>query len=104
MPIPKPKPGETQDEFISRCMGNPTMVDEYEQGQRAAICYSAWRRAKGEKVLDWKVFSKIIEKANFTCECLDCGYTMSTDKHCMDVKCPKCGGEMRNVKRPGEGQ
>ena len=62
MPIPKPKTGETQDEFISRCMGNPTMVDEYEQDQRAAICYSAWRRAKGEKVLDWKVLSKIVEK------------------------------------------
>ena len=62
MPIPKPKSGESEKDFISRCMGDPVMVDEYEQDQRAAICYSAWRRAKGEKVLDWKVFSKIAEK------------------------------------------
>jgi len=43
MPIPKPRKGEKKDEFISRCMGNPVMVKEYEQDQRGGICYSAWK-------------------------------------------------------------
>ena len=44
MPIPKPKKGEKQTEFIGRCMGNPIMVKEYKDSkQRSAICYSQWR-------------------------------------------------------------
>jgi hypothetical protein len=48
MPIPKPGKGEKREEFISRCMGTPAMVDEYDQEQRAAICYTAWKD-KGKK-------------------------------------------------------
>ncbi len=43
MPIPKPQDNETQKEFIERCMSNETMVSEYEQSQRSAICYREWR-------------------------------------------------------------
>ncbi len=43
MPIPKPQSGETQKEFIKRCMSNETMVEEYDQEQRSAICYKEWR-------------------------------------------------------------
>lgn len=44
MPIPKPKPSEEQQEFVSRCMGNETMLNEYpDKEQRAAVCYSTWR-------------------------------------------------------------
>jgi hypothetical protein len=62
MPIPKPKPDESEKDFISRCMGDKVMLDEYESSQRAAICYSAWRKKIGAKILDWKVFSKIASK------------------------------------------
>jgi len=44
------------------------------------------------------------DQGRYECECLDCGYIMQTDQHCRDVKCPKCGGEMRRVERPGPGQ
>ena len=45
MPIPKPKAGESQADFIARFMGNPTMIKEYpDKQQRAAIAYSTWRR------------------------------------------------------------
>lgn len=44
MPIPTPNQDETKDDFISRCMGNDTMVEDYpDQEQRAAVCYSQWR-------------------------------------------------------------
>lgn len=42
MPVPKPKKGESKDKFISRCMGDELM-QEYEQEQRAGICYTAWK-------------------------------------------------------------
>jgi uncharacterized protein len=41
MPIPKPNDGESQDEYIARCMSDEAM-QEYEQDQRMAVCRSAW--------------------------------------------------------------
>ena len=44
MPIPTPNDGESQDDFLDRCMSNDTMVDDYpDNEQRAAVCYSQWR-------------------------------------------------------------
>ncbi len=42
-------------------------------------------------------------KAMYVCECLQCGYTIESDTHCREIKCPKCGGEMRRLERPGAG-
>jgi hypothetical protein len=50
MPIPSVKGKEDQSEFVSRCMGDSVMNKEYpDQKQRAAICYSQWRKAKKKK-------------------------------------------------------
>lgn len=39
MPIPTPEPTESEREFIARCMGNETMVQDFEDNaQRYAIC------------------------------------------------------------------
>ena len=44
MPIPQPDQNESEDEFIGRCMGDPTMVEDTpDASQRAAICYRQWR-------------------------------------------------------------
>lgn len=44
MPIPKPSPTQTKDEFIKECMSNPIMVSEYSQeSQRYAICWVRWK-------------------------------------------------------------
>jgi len=43
MPMPNPIPGESQEEFIERCMGDPMMIEEFEdEGQRYAICSEIW--------------------------------------------------------------
>ena len=42
-------------------------------------------------------------KPEFECECIECGHKMTTDKHCKDIKCPECGGQMRRAERPGPG-
>ena len=41
MPIPKPEGNETEEEFVSRCIGD--IFDEYGQEQSAAICYNTYR-------------------------------------------------------------
>jgi HK97 family phage prohead protease len=44
---PLPTPGDEEEQaFISRCMASEVMQAEYpEQEQRAAVCYSQWRKA-----------------------------------------------------------
>ena len=39
MPIPKPKKGQTEDDFIEQCMSNPKMTAEFpDRKQRFAVC------------------------------------------------------------------
>lgn len=42
--------------------------------------------------------------ATVECECLDCGHKQETAGHCNEIKCEKCGGEMRRADRPGPGR
>ncbi len=41
MPIPNPTPKETEEQYVSRCIGE--IYDEYGQEQSAAICYNTYR-------------------------------------------------------------
>lgn len=43
-------------------------------------------------------------RKTYTCECIECGHTEKFEKHCKDVKCPECGGDMRRKERPGPGR
>ena len=49
-----------------------------------------------------KLFSGAKEK--FKCECIKCGAKVTSESHCKDLKCTKCGGQMRRESRPGPGQ
>lgn len=49
MPLPKPGPEEDRDQFIARCMANPTMREDFSNvGQRAAVCFDLWREEQEE--------------------------------------------------------
>jgi len=51
MPIPKPKSGESQNDFLQRCMSDDKIISEYPQDQRAAVCRSAYKEhLAGEKI------------------------------------------------------
>ena len=40
MPLPKPRIDEKEEEFVSRCMDDEVMKEEYpDTEQRAAVCY-----------------------------------------------------------------
>ena len=41
---------------------------------------------------------------DYKCECIKCGNKITSEKHCMDLKCSKCGGQMRRESRPSQGQ
>ena len=42
-----PRNSETQSSFVSRCMGDTQMNNEFpKQAQRAAVCYQRWESAK----------------------------------------------------------
>jgi len=41
---------------------------------------------------------------NYECECIDCGAKINSDQHCNELKCEKCGGQMRRAERPGVGR
>jgi len=44
MPLPKPKKGEKEDDFIKRCMDSPAIQRDFDkQDQRVAVCYRQWR-------------------------------------------------------------
>lgn len=45
MPKPIPREAETRNDFVSRCMGNSTMREEFtDNDQRFAVCNSIWAR------------------------------------------------------------
>ncbi len=46
MPIPKPTSEETEQEFVSRCVSE--IIDEYDQQQALAVCYSTYQNMKSE--------------------------------------------------------
>jgi len=56
MPLPKIRKKETEQEFISRCMSDEMMRNDFkDQKQRAAVCYSQFKvreKTKGEASWD----------------------------------------------------
>ncbi len=50
MPLPTPSEKEKEQEFVSRCMGDDMMNKDYkDQKQRAAVCYSQFKRRMKNK-------------------------------------------------------
>ena len=55
MPLPKPSKKETEQEFVSRCMGDDMMNKDFkDQKQRATVCYSQYKkRVKNKGQASW---------------------------------------------------
>jgi len=53
MPIPNPRPNESQSDFISRCVSALADSDpDMPNLQRVAVCFSTWRKSKGVKKME----------------------------------------------------
>jgi hypothetical protein len=59
MPIPNPKAGQTEEEYIGECI--PAIIDEYGQEQAAAICYSTYEKENMSKVTSFEEMKKLIK-------------------------------------------
>lgn len=79
--MPKPKAGESEKDFMGRCMSFPDM-QKYPADQRAAICHSKY----GEKM-----------KARF--KCVECKHETANEDS-TDMTCPECGGELQEIGKP----
>lgn len=65
MPLPAPRDGQSEKDFISSCMSSDVIQNEFDtQKQRIAVCYSQWKRShKKSGKADWsEVEAEIKEK------------------------------------------
>lgn len=62
--MPEPRPGESKDEYISRCIPFLMKKEGKEQKQAAAICYSIWERKNEMNVID--KIDKILNEVSIT--------------------------------------
>tara|TARA_R100001460_G_scaffold8441_2_gene20866 strand:- start:412 stop:1488 length:1077 start_codon:yes stop_codon:yes gene_type:complete len=106
MPIPKPKTGESRSNFMSRCMGDNTMTEEYDTDQRLAVCNSSYNSKEEEQVNDEK---REVSKDVFTTEAeaqaraeeIGCSGTHSHDEDGNTVFMP-CGSHADYTRLTGE--
>lgn len=56
MPMPRPRGGESRDEFVSRCMDDDVMKEDFsDNDQRIAVCFRQWRdRDKASENMETK--------------------------------------------------
>ena len=48
MPLPTPRSGESQGDFVGRCVGNDQAKRDFpDRSQRLAVCLSRFRRVRG---------------------------------------------------------
>ena len=57
MPLPSPRKNQDENSFVSSCMSDPEMKNEFpNRKQRLAVCHSQQKRrkkAEGSECLDW---------------------------------------------------
>ncbi len=63
MPIPTPKYNESEEQFIDRCMIDETMVAEYDDDQRLAICIAQIEEDRAISDIDLTPTKGMIEEA-----------------------------------------
>lgn len=88
--------GEALLKSLDKLIEQRELIDEIKDNQTEVK--EVWGKLKW---IDGNIKAK---KEEFKCECIKCGYKMTSDKHCNEIKCPKCSGEMRRVERPGPGR
>lgn len=66
MPLPKPRTGENESDFVSRCIVDPEIIREYgSQQQRVAVCYSLYENKQLKRAKEnWRIsFGSLLRSA-----------------------------------------
>ena len=100
----------------ARLKGKDTLTDQaYRYPKKTWSASEARSHCKAHKgsyevAAEILKMNAIIEEAQkmkaekYNCECIKCGHKVTSDKHCDELKCSECGGQMRRVERPGPGK
>ena len=105
MPIPKPKLGESRQQFLDRCMGDDTMTTEYDSEQRLAVCTTEYDSKEDSNENDHKeqirrdVFTTE-EEAEARAEAIGCSGTHSHTEDGQTIFMP-CSSHDDYVERVG---
>ena len=79
------------------------IINNVFDNKKTLVCASA--KDAVDKIEEYLLkFSKKkkLEEASYKCECIKCGNVISSTEHCKDIKCSKCGSEMRRFDRPSK--
>jgi len=93
--------GKKYSVIMGRLEGETTMTEQAYRYDK-----EVWTEGEADshcKDHDGK-FEPAEKQDKYNCECIECGYEVESEKHCSDIKCPECGGEMRRAERPGPGK
>jgi len=95
--------GKEYSIIMGKLKGETTMTEQsYRYNKDIWSVAQARKHCKDHKGI---LFEPAAEgKQVYNCECIKCGNKITSDKHCDTFKCPKCGGDMRRVERPGPGK
>ena len=100
MPLPKPNSGESEQNFLNRCMGDPKMQNEFSgTSQRLAVCNDAYSSESKEEVRS-DVFSTEAE-AQSRANDIGCEGTHSHDENGDTVYMP-CSSHSDYISATGE--
>jgi predicted RNA-binding Zn-ribbon protein involved in translation (DUF1610 family) len=81
-----------------------TLEEKNNENEKKTIENSEKKNTETEEVDNLDIEEPEEKSEKYTCECIECGHKLETDKHCKDINCPECGGQMRREERPGPGQ
>ena len=112
--VTKPETTENYHRIpVNQCKITATIDISKEKGIKALYCGNEkkvatylfdkdkWTMAEAKK---WVAGHDAGKAVMYKCECIECGHKIESEKHCKDIKCEKCGAQMRRVERPGPGQ
>ncbi len=69
MPIPEPRGDEDEKAYVSRCMGDDSMLSEHpDQEQRAAVCFKTFRKDNSDEKIVRRFDATPLPKATLTPE------------------------------------
>jgi len=105
MPVPKPRPEEEKDDFISRCISALHKTDpDRPDDQIIAMCFDSWRNKEQAGTVSPPAPNKTTTPIPDQCHCRSCGYVLENPSgHCADLTCPECGGQLYRRSSPTEG-
>jgi hypothetical protein len=62
LPIPTPGDDEAEGDFISRCMSNETMKEDFpDNDQRLAVCFSRWEHRDEKTFAEFEAIAEAVQ-------------------------------------------